>query len=272
MPDKIKVSWVTGMPRSGTTWLSQIFASSPDVRLKSCPLFSFEFKNALDENSTAEQWEKLFLELYQTNSEFLDQEHLRKHGLVPLFEHKKKYPSHLIVKSNRFHNLAPHILALNHNVHFIHIVRHPCATIYSWLSNPYEFPENASLLDEWRSGKCRKSGVGEFWGYNDWKQVTTQALRLSEQYPDRHKIICYEDLVRNTELCTRELFCFLQIPYAKQTKDFIEISRSRHDDHKHSVFKNPKLINKWKEMLDPMIISECLNEVKETELEQFLKN
>jgi len=257
------------MPRSGTTWLSQILASSPDVRLKSCPLFSYEFKNALDETSTAEQWDKLFTELYQTNSEFLDQDHLRKHGLVPKFSDKNEHPRHLIIKSNRFHNLTPYILKLNDRVHFIHIVRHPCATIYSWLSDPREFPEYADRSGEWRTGKCRKDGVGEYWGFDDWKQVTTQALRLSEQYPDRHKIIRYEHLVKNTQQQTRALFQFLQILFEKQTSDFIDLSHSRHDDHKHSVFKNPELKNLWEEKLDSSIIAACMNEIKGTELEQF---
>ena len=270
MPAGIQVAWISGMPRSGTTWLSQIFASSPDVRLKSCPLFSYEFKNALDESSSAERWDKLFSELYQTNSEFLDQDHLRKHGLVPAFEEKNEHPRHLIIKSNRFHNLIPHILKLKNHVRFIHIVRHPCATIYSWLSDPREFPEHADQMAEWKTGDCRKTGPGEFWGFDDWKQVTTQALRLSEQYPDRHKIVRYEDLVKNTEHYAKELFQFLQIPYGKQTRDFVELSHSRHDEHKHSVFKDPKLKDRWEEKLDPAIILKCLNEVRGTELEQFV--
>ena len=66
------IVWISGMPRSGTTWLSQIFASSPDVRLKFCPLFSYEFKNALTEQSTAEDWRELFAAVYTKKSEYLD--------------------------------------------------------------------------------------------------------------------------------------------------------------------------------------------------------
>ncbi len=269
MPENILVAWISGMPRSGTTWLSQIFASSPDVRLKSCPLYSYEFKNALDETSSAEQWGNLFAKLYRTNSEFLDQEHLRKHGLIPHFKNKNANPRHLIIKSNRFHNLTPYILKLNKQVCFIHIVRHPCATILSWLSNSHEFPAYANPLEEWRTGQCRKTGPGEFWGFDDWKKVTAQALKLSEQYPDRHKVVRYENLVKNTEPQARELFQFLQIPFEKQTHNFIELSCSRHDAHKHSVFKNPELKDKWEEMLDASIIAECMSEIRGTELEQF---
>lgn len=265
----MQVAWISGMPRSGTTWLSQMFASSPDVRLKSCPLYSYEFKNALDETSSTEQWGTLFAKLYQTKSEFLDQDHLRKYGLIPHFKDKHENPQHLIIKSNRFHNLTPYILALKEQVRFIHVVRHPCATIFSWLSNPREFPSHADPLLEWRSGQCRKTGPGEFWGFDDWKKVTTQALRLSEQYPSRHKVVRYENLVKNTEHQTRELFVFLQVPFEKQTLDFINLSHSRHDDHKHSVFKNPELKIEWGDKLDASIISACMSEIRGTELEQF---
>jgi hypothetical protein len=270
--ETLQIAWIAGMPRSGTTWLSQIFASSPDVRLKSCPLFSYEFKNVLDENSSAEQWDKLFSEVYVTNSEFLDQEHLRKIGLVPTFPDKNQSPRNLIIKSNRFHNLAPHILKLNQSIRFIHIVRHPCATVYSWLSNPREFPEDADPIKEWKSGQCRKTGPGEFWGFDDWKIVTSQALMLSKLYPHRHKIVRYEDLLKDTQLHARDLFEFLKIPYRSQTQDFIELSHSRHDAHKHSVFKNPELTDEWKVMLDKKIVSLCLSEIKGTELEQFTEN
>ena len=265
------VAWLAGMPRSGTTWLSQILASAPDVRLKFCPLFSYEFKNALDENSSAGDWKTLFTDVYQTKSEYLDQDYLRVKGLVPIFNEKREYPHHLVIKSTRFHNLMPHVLRLDDQIRFIHIVRHPCATIHSWLSNPYEFPPQADQMKEWRTGECRKDGAGEFWGFDDWKKVTTQALRLAELYPNRFKIIRYEDLVRRTSQCTKEIFDYLEIPCEKQTNDFIELSQGRHDKNKRSVFKGQELNKDWVTMLDPSIVSACLGELAGTELEQFLK-
>ena len=265
----MRVAWISGMPRSGTTWLSQIFASSPDVRLKSCPLYSYEFKNSLDETSTAQQWFELFHKLYNTDSEFLNQEHLRKRGLVPQFNDKNENPNHLIIKSNRFHNLSPCILKYNERLKFIYIVRHPCATIYSWLSDPDEFPPTANALDEWRNGNCRKTGLGEYWGFEDWKKVTSQALTLTRQYPERHKIVRYEDLVSDTAIQARVLFSFLKIPFTRQVDAFIEQSKSRHDSHKHSVFKRPELGDRWQDSLDRSIAQQCLDEVAGSELQQF---
>lgn len=268
--NNFNVGWISGMPRSGTTWLSQIFASSPDVRLKFCPLFSYEFKNLLDEKSSVDDWNKLFLDVYNTKSEYLDQNYLRKDGLLPEFSIKRENPKHLFIKSTRFHNLIPHILVLNEEIRFLHLVRHPCATVHSWLTNPKEFPSDANPLVEWRTGNCRKTGLGEFWGFDDWKKVNLQALRLSKQYPLQFKILRYEDLVKDTEKYTQEIFEYFQIAYEKQTQDFLEQSRSKHDSNKRSVFKDPQLNVNWKTMLDSSIVSQCLEELKGTELEQFI--
>lgn len=267
----IKLGWISGMPRSGTTWLSQIFASCVDVRMKFCPLFSYEFKNLLDENSSSIQWEKLFSDVYQTKSEYLDQEYLRKKGLVPVFKEKNDYPGHLFIKSTRFHNLVPYILKLNSEIRFIHIVRNPCACIYSWLSNPFEFPKNADPINEWRTGQCRKNGPGEFWGFNDWMLVNRQALKLSKKYPNRYKIIRYEDLVHDPIRLTKRLFQFFELPYSKQTRNFLKLSHSRHDKHRRSVFKDPKTTGRWQELLDPTIAEACVNDVIGTDLEKFLE-
>jgi hypothetical protein len=263
------VTWISGMPRSGTTWLSQIFASSPDVRLKFCPLFSYEFKNKLDQTSNKADWVKLFNDVYQTESEYLDQDYLRNKGLVPSFINKKHAPEHLVIKSTRFHQLLPNILRLHSDIKFVHIVRHPCASLYSWLSNPYEFPSSADPLLEWKTGNCRKNGFGEFWGFSDWKWTTKLALELEKLYQGRFKVIRYEDLMQSPTLLTQELFNFCGLKYEQSTEDFLMLSHSKHDENKRSVFKSPEHISQWREHLDPKIVNEIFGDIEGTELEQF---
>ena len=272
--EDMQVSWISGMPRSGTTWLSQIFASSPDVRLKFCPLFSYEFKNSLNENSSGSDWADLFWGVYNTESEFLDQDYLRDKGFIPSFVEKNIEPKNLVIKSTRFHNLTPHILKHHRHVRFVHLVRNPCATIYSWMTNKNEFPADADPMKEWRSGSCRKKSesYGEFWGFDDWVAVTLQALELEKLYPKRFKVLRYEDLVNDTESSVKAIFSYLGISYDKQTIDFITLSHSRHDSNKRSVFKKPELNKDWANKLPPAIISTCFSELKSTQLEVFLND
>lgn len=266
------VIWLAGMPRSGSTWLSQIFASSPQARLKFCPLFSYEFKNKLDETALADDWAQLFHDTYHRSSEYLDQEYLRKKGLVPTFEVKDAEPPNLVIKSTRFHNLVPHILALHSTIKFVHLARDPRASIHSWLTNPYEFPKDADPMTEWRSGACRKTGPGEFWGFEDWKFVNGQALALQAQYPDRFRIVQYEDLTADLEPGVQTMFDFCGLPYHHQTKAFLTASRSTHLDNKRSVFKKPVPHQSWKGKLDHEIAEACLHEVQNTPLKCFLRD
>lgn len=267
-----EVVWLSGMPRSGSTWLSQIFASSPQVRLKFCPLFSYEFKNKLDETASAEEWARLFCDTYHCASEYLDQEYLRKKGLVPTFPRKDPDPSVLAIKSTRFHNLVPHVLTKHPAIRFVHLVRDPRNSIHSWLTNPYEFPQGADPLHEWRSGACRKTGPGEFWGFDDWKWVNAQALTLEKSYPQRFRIVQYEDLSAQPEAVTKEIFDFLDLPYHDQTKEFLTASSETHSDNKRSVFKKPTARSNWQGGLDTSIAEICLHETRSTPLDRFLRD
>jgi hypothetical protein len=265
-----KIVWLSGMPRSGTTWLSQIFASHPDVRLKFCPLFSYEFKNALDESSSAEEWEKLFQQVYHTESEYLDQEYLRRKGYVPKFKLKNEKPSVLVIKSTRFHNLTQSLLQKCPEIKWVGIVRNPCASIYSWLNNKLEFPADADPRTEWRTGNCRKTDLGEFWGFEDWKKVNTMFLDLGNRYQDSFRVLRYNHLVRHALNETNKLFSWIGLDLPEQTKTFLAQSQTSNVTHRRSVFKAPLWTERWKKNLDPEIRFQIEREIIGTNLEIFL--
>lgn len=265
-----KVLWLTGMPRSGTNWLSQIIFSHPDVRLKFCPLFSYEFKNALDENSEADEWWDLFKKVYKTKSEFLDQEYLRREGYIPKYSRRNQNPSVLAIKSTRFHNLTQDLLEKCPEIMWVAIVRNPNACIHSWLSNRLEFPVDANPLTEWRSGACRKNGPGEFWGFEDWKSVTSMFLELESKYPIRFRILRYETLVQSAQKQTQLLFDWLGFDFPQQTADFLNASQNIQNDHTRSVFKLPTTADRWQFELDTRISNQIMAELKDTPLEVFL--
>ena len=264
------VIWLTGMPRSGTTWISQIFASSPDVLVKFCPLFSYSFKNALDKTSTGFKWQQFFSRVYDTEDDYMDQRHLRTKGLVPVFAPKID-PSTLLIKSNRFHDLTESVLQTCPNVKFVSIVRHPCAVIHSWISNPLEFPADLDPKKQWRNGSCRKTGPGEFWGFEDWKRVTALHLRLALEWPDRFLVRQYKNFLKSPLKSSQELFYRLGLEMTQSTRDFIAASQSKHDAHRRSIYKDPSKLNDWKISMDLDIAAEIIAELKGTELAVFLK-
>lgn len=265
-----KITWIAGMPRSGTNWIGQIFASHPGVRYKLCPLFSYDFKNSLDDHSSSDEWVRLLQATYDTRSDYLDQEYLRRETLVPQFPLRESHPEMLAIKSTRFHHLLPRLLEHVPAAHVVGIIRDPRAAIHSWLSNPLEFPAKASPENEWRTGHCRKTGIGEYWGFDDWKKVCTLYIELAERHPDRVHLIRYEDWVIDPLPRVRETFAAVGLELHPQTETFLRESRSIHRDHPRAVFKHPGVVSRWAGELDPSISAEIESDLRGTRLASFL--
>jgi len=260
---------IIGMPRSGTSWLGQIFDSSPNVAFRTEPIFSYAFKNIVDESSGREDYKKFFDGIYSSQDDFLLQKDKRTAGTYPTFQ-KRGNPEFLAFKTTRFHHLMDDMLRYFGNLKMIGIVRHPCGAINSWLNTPREFPASADPMKEWRSGSCRKSAKEEYWGFNDWKDVTLLHIGLGKKYPGQFKIIKYEDLVKNTFEVAEKIFSFTGVKFEEQTARFIQECHSRHDSDSYSVFKNKDVAYSWEKDLPEQIQKEIMEEVKGTDMEKFL--
>ena len=248
-----RMAYVTGMPRSGTSWIAQMLAAHPDVRLKLSPLFSYEFKDRLDARARTAEWRRLFQAVYDTPSDYMDQGFLRRTGAVPHFPERRPQPAVLAIKATRHHHLTRHLLEACPEISWFAVVRHPCATIHSWLSNPLEFPAGAAPAAEWRSGACRKQGSGEFWGFDDWMTVTTMFADLAERHPDRFMLVEYERVVTAAEPAMREILARIGLDMHPQVVRFIRDSQAAHSADHRSVFKEPAVAERWRTELDPDI-------------------
>ena len=265
-----RIVLVVGMPRSGTSWLSQIVDSSPLVRFRLSPLFSYELKNAVNEHSSKEEYDLMFRQAYMSNSEFMDQTYRRDNNEYPRFAEKLSTPPVLEVKMTRFHNLLETLLGYYPDIKIVSIVRHPCGAINSWLNTPGEFPEDADRFVEWKTGACRKTGPEEFWGFEDWMKVTRMHMQYEEAYPDQFRIFRYEDLVDHLGEETGRLFDFLGLPLGQQTTQFLGQSQSSHQDGSYAVFKNSAVKERWRETLDPDIRNAIIKEANESGFGRFL--
>lgn len=269
-PAALRVAMLVGMPRSGTSWLSQIVDSSPDVRFRLSPLFSYAFKNAVGVDSPAPAWHRLFRAAYHADDRFMDQTDRRLAGDYPVFTDKRPLPPLLAVKMTRFHHLLRPAMERLPALRTVAIVRHPCGAIHSWLATPGEFPAGADPAEEWRSGRCRKTAPEEFWGFEDWIRVTRLHLELERDFPGRFLILSYERLVADALGETGRLFRFLGLPLGPSTRAFVHRSQTEPVDHTHAVFKNPAVAERWRGELDPAIRDAIVEELTGTELERFL--
>jgi len=264
------VTYLAGVARSGTSWLGQIFDSSPDVRFRFQPFFAYEFKNRVNEDSTEDEFNKLLENIYNTESPFLTQQDKRDSGDYPVFS-KSKNTHHLVLKENRYQYIIEPLMRKCPEVKLVGIIRNPNAVLNSWMKNPKEFPHGSDPMDEWRFGNCKNQGHEDFFGYYKWKEIANLYLDLQDKWPDRVFVLRYEDLVESPVKVTQKIFSFCSINYNEQTDKFLIKSSSSHIDSPYSVFKDKGVANKWKSELNTYITTEIAHDLAGTRLERFIK-
>lgn len=259
-------------PRSGSTWLGNIFNSHPNVCFKYQPLFSYALKDSLSTNASKKEINEFFKVLATTKSSFLDQQLAIANGLVPSFE-KFESATHLIYKEVRYHNIVQNILAKTTDVKFIFLIRNPLAVLYSWWKAPKEFREDQGwvFMDEWQYAKSKNlDKPEEFNGYERWKESTILFQELFEQYPERVRLVEYHDLIHNTVETVWSLFEFANLSKAAQTIDFIRSSRSKTSKDAYAVFKAKSSDSNWKQLPKP-VIEYIKKDLDKSALSKFLR-
>jgi len=265
-----KIILICGMPRSGTSWFGQIFDSSSDVAFRMEPLFAYKFKNIIDENSTEEEIISFFNDVYLTEDDFINQKENRNAGVYDVFK-KNQTQEFLVVKTTRHHNLLKRYLDLIDCIEVISIVRHPCAVINSWINTDREFKSKGCTVEnDWKSGYCRKDGIGEFWGFSDWLSVTRQHIELSKKYQN-FNIVEYANLIKDPEVVIKYLFNKMSILYTRQTASFLESCHNKHHDDPYSVYKNKEVESAWKDTLNCKIAEEIIKKTIDSGMDQFVK-
>ena len=262
--------FLLGMPRSGTTWLSQVFESSPDFIVRLSPNYSWPLKNQLNLDSSRADWIANLSAALATDDPFMTQNNRRDAGELSAFPPRlPQTVKRLAIKDTRFHDLYQRAMELFDEAQLIYLVRHPAGMLNSWWRSK-EFPVETDFAAEWRGGACRKiEGPGEYWGFDDWCTLTERSLALEKQAPERYRVCRYEDLVRDRERVAAELFAFAGYGLRPATSAFLRDSQSRHDDRIYAVFKNPSVADRWRSELPETIQEEIRAELTGTSLARF---
>ena len=248
-------------PRSGSTWLGQIFNSSPNTTYFYQPLFSYLFKNRLDEDSSLEQIQLFFQDLNNSQDDYINQVSLLKK--YPELNFSKGKTSHIVYKEVRYHYLLKNLIA--HNIKLICLIRNPLATINSWLKAPREFRSDLGwqIAAEWRFA-VKKNGnkKEEYNGYEKWKECVYLFESLKKESPANIFLLQYKDLIANPIEITQQLFQFCNLPYSEQTTTFINLSCSKNYLDSYAVFKKKKDDFAWEKELPLFIIDEIHKDLK----------
>ena len=265
----MNIIYVSGVARSGTSWLSQIFNSAPDVLFRFQPFFSYEFKNRVNEDSSCEEYESLFNDMIKCNTSFLTQRKKQMSGEYPCFE-KSSEIHHLVFKENRYQSFLEPMLRKVPTLKAVGLIRHPCAVLNSWKNNEKEFPAGADLMKEWRFGNCKNVGNEDYFGFYKWKEVANLYLDLLQKFPDRFFLLRYENIVHSPVDIVMQVFDFLKIDFTESTLNFLKKSTNMHQESYYSVYKKPTVANKWKKDFPEYITSEIEADLIGTRLEKFL--
>lgn len=261
---------IQSVPRSGSSWLGQIFKSSPQVEFRFQPLFAYAFKGAVRPDSTRAEILDFFAGILRTTDDFIlqrDDYHVEYPDLSA-----RAAVTHLVMKEVRYNHVVRHMLQQLPELKLVGLVRHPCAVLDSWIHAPREFKPEWSVNEQWRSGALKNQGrPEEFFGFDKWKEVATLFLELVQEFPGRVHVLRYTDLNDDTEASVRALFAFCGLPYGPETDAFINASKSRQGSDANSVYRLARKDDAWKGRLPDEIAAAVYQELKGSVLEHFLE-
>jgi hypothetical protein len=266
--EKLKKIAIFGVPRSGTSWLSELFDSHPDVIMRFQPLFSYGHKGALSEYSSNEEIERFYDDILRTTDTFVLMDTPNQINF-PKFK-KNVFPGHICFKETRYLHIIENMLKKS-DLRVIGIIRNPLANLASWIKAPKEFQSQWDIRQEWREAKLKNQGKPEeFYGFNKWKQVASSFLEYAERYPSKFLAVTYANLNSNTANVLERLFAFFGLSMHEQVFQFIEDSKNRHDEDPYSVYRGKASDNNWRGIIPDDIIETIVSELQGTLLERFL--
>jgi len=237
----MKRLFVTGMARSGTSWLLKVFGSHPEVLCHYEPFNLVHVRKRLAPElrfwDLLPRLRKLAAEgkIEQAAREFskpLERfEMVRDHRLdrEPFFPQPAE-PWMMVIKED-FNGL---LKVVGEFGQVLFIVRDPRATLNS-LWNHTHFGKDYGARS-----------VAERWVMN-----LKEAANLAAKRPDEFQVVRYEDLTRDPVKKAQELHEWAGLaPFHPEVKKFMEESVSRHEQDPYGVFKNPQEVEaRWKREL-----------------------
>lgn len=263
---------IHSVPRSGSTWLGEIFNSHPLVNYNYQPLFSYAFKGFLTPKSSQKDIYTFYKDIAISNDDFLNQTEARQSGKLPSFEKPNK-ANFIVYKEVRYHNILRNLLEQAPDIRVIGLIRNPLSVINSWLNAPKEFRKDLGWdeLSEWQyANKKNDNRPEEFNGFEKWKEVSNLFLEFETEFPNQFKIISYSELLKHTDKTVSDIFKFCNLNLDNQTINFINQNSNSGNKDAYSVYKVKNDDNSWKKSLSPQIINKITTDLKNTTLEKYL--
>lgn len=236
---------VFGVPRSGTTWLGELMNSHPELIYRYQPLFSYEFKSALNEGSTNSEVETFYERIQVASSDFV----LRDSGF-----HKLDRPTGILFKEVRYLHLIPMLLGAG--VRIVFIRRNPVDVLNSWYKAPREFDPSWDIEDEWLDAPKKNMGkTEEFYGLTGWLRAQEILASISSDLRGLLHVLEYEDLREKPEEILPLVFDFLDLKFHDQSRAFLKETTTVHKDGVYDVHRTKPTLRLLPEKIAAMILA-----------------
>ncbi len=264
-----RVIGIFGVPRSGTSWLGQIFNSSPETRFAYQPMFAEAFRDQIHARSTAEEMRGYLKKIYDSQQDFLTQEDGKAKSRRLVFNKNSDSPEVFVFKEVMYLYMIPRFLRNLPEMKVILLLRNPYDVLKSWYNAPKEFYPEWDIEEEWRFAQSKNWFLPErYYGFHRWQESIVLASQLEREFPDRVYILKYEDLDEAPIEYAMKIFDFCELAWQEQTNDFITQSRNETESDPYSVFRNP--VDRKKSMAElpeniKMMIQQEMNLFSEAE-------
>lgn len=260
--------FVFSVPRSGSTWLGQLFDSSPQVTYCYQPLFSYAFKAAVGPHSTPDEMRDFLARVAVTDDPFV------RYGmsLEPAHPFAKVEPTHLVIKEVRYLHLIDALRRNLPDARFIVLVRSPLGVLASWRQAPKEFDPSWDFAAEWRGAPSKNAGHPEnAYGFDAWLATTLHFLALADAHPGQVRIVEYASLIADPVRAIDDVFAFCGLSLHAQTREFVAASTSRDDGNPYGVFREDRRRDDcWRDALEPDVVAEVVARTAPTPAARFL--
>ena len=224
--------------------------SHPELTYRYQPLFSYEFKSALSEDSTYSEIETFYERIQDASSEFV----LRDSDF-----HKSDRPKGILFKEVRYLHLIP--LLLRAGVRIVFIRRNPVDVINSWCQAPREFDPSWDIGEEWLDAEKKNQGkIEEFYGMIGWLRAQEILASISPDLRGLLHVLEYEDLREKPEEMVSNVFDFLGLKFQAQSMAFLKETTTTHRDGVYDVHRTMPAVRVLPEEVTAMILAR--NEVQ----------
>ena len=226
------------MPRSGSSFMSQLIEADESVAMRLSPFFSYGFRTMSYNISSATELRDWRVALLTTEDEFVLQNQRRASGEYPEAANTQKNYRILYIKDTRNFFDYVRLFFISEDINLIFLTRGLSTQLSSWLSSPeWKNLEKTSqnIIHATTRKKIEDNPTDEYWGIADNFYFTRLAHDFASRFPNRCIKISYEELVNGEFRRLKELD--LQLDLDKVFKRFNLFTKGISKETPYSVYR-----------------------------------